>query len=54
LIKKTLERIIAIVVILLVLFSPVLLFFDFEKFTPFVLTIWLLSAVYFVFIKDRY
>jgi len=43
----------AIIVILLVLFSPILLFFDFEKFTPFVLTIWLLSAVYFVFIKDK-
>ena len=43
----------AVVVIFLVLFSPVLLFFDFQKFAPFVLTIWLLSAVYFVFVKDR-
>jgi len=53
LLKKTLKRIAAIAVIFLVLFSPLLLFFDFQKFTPFVLTIWLLSAVYFVFIKDR-
>jgi hypothetical protein len=45
--------VLAVAAILLVLLSPVLLFFDFEKFTPFVLTIWLLSAVYFVFIKDK-
>jgi len=47
------KRIAAIAIILLVMFSPFLLIIDFQKFTPFVLTIWLLSAVYFVFVKDR-
>jgi hypothetical protein len=53
LLKKTIKKIAAIAIILLVLFSPLLLFFDFQRFTPFVLTVWLLSAVYFVFVKDR-
>jgi len=53
LLKKTIKRIAAVAIIFLVLFSPFLLLLDFQKFTPFVLTVWLLSAVYFVFVKDR-
>jgi hypothetical protein len=43
----------AVAAILVILFSPILLFVDFQKYTPFVLTVWLLSAVYFVFVKGR-
>jgi len=53
LLKNKLKQIAAIAIILLVLFAPFLLILDFKKFTPFVLTIWLLSAVYFIFVKDR-
>jgi hypothetical protein len=51
--KKVLKKVLAIVAILLILASPVLLYFDFDRFSPFVLTIWLISAVYFVFVKDK-
>lgn len=51
--RTLVKKISAIVVILLVFFSPFLLLVDFEKFVPLVLTVWLLSAVYFVFIKNR-
>lgn len=51
--KKFAKRVLAIAVILLVFFSPFLLLVDFARFIPMVLTVWLLSAVYFVFIKSR-
>ena len=51
--KKFAKKVLAIAVILLVLFSPFLLLVDFAKYIPVVLTVWLLSAVYFVFIKSR-
>ena len=40
-------------VILLVFFSPFLLLVDFARYIPVVLTVWMLSVVYFVFIKSR-
>jgi hypothetical protein len=51
--KKFAKKVLAIAVILLVLFSPFLLLVDFARYIPVVLTVWLLSAVYFVFIKSR-
>jgi hypothetical protein len=51
--KKLAKKVLAIAVIVLVLFSPFLLLVDFARFIPVVLTVWLLSAVYFVFIKSR-
>jgi len=51
--KKLAKRISAIAVIALIFFSPFLLLIDLDKFIPWVLTVWLLSAVYFVFIKSR-
>jgi hypothetical protein len=51
--KKFAQKVLAIAVILLVLLSPFLLLVDFARFIPVVLTVWLLSAVYFVFIKSR-
>jgi hypothetical protein len=53
LVKKFAKQVLAIAVILLVLFAPFLLLVDFARFIPVVLTVWLLSAVYFVFIKSR-
>ncbi|MCU0235499.1 MAG: hypothetical protein MUC72_00265 [Acidobacteria bacterium] len=51
--KTIVKRILAGAVIVLVFFAPFLLLIDFAKFVPVVLTVWLLSAVYFVFIKSR-
>ncbi len=51
--KTLLEKIAAAVVMLIVLFAPFLLLIDFKKFVPAVLSIWLLSVVYFIFIKSR-
>jgi hypothetical protein len=51
--KKFAKKALAIMVILLVLFSPFLLLVDFARYIPVVLTVWMLSAVYFVFIKSR-
>lgn len=47
------KRFLAAAVILVVLFSPFLLLVDFNRYMPPVLTVWLLSAAYFVFIKSR-
>lgn len=47
------KKILAIVLILVVLLAPFLLLIDFNGFIPVVLTVWLLSAAYFVFIKTR-
>jgi uncharacterized membrane protein (UPF0136 family) len=51
--KQLIKKATAVLAILLVFFSPFLLLVDFQKFIPLVLTVWLLSAVYFVFIKSR-
>ena len=53
LIKTLIKKTSAVVVICLIIFSPFLLLVSFQKFIPLVLTVWLLSAVYFVFIKSR-
>ena len=52
--RKWLKRISALAVILVVFLAPFLLLIDFERFVPVVLTVWLLSAVYFIFIKSRH
>jgi hypothetical protein len=51
--KNLVKRISALAVIFLIFFCPFLLLIDFEGFIPLVLTVWLLSAVYFVFYKSR-
>ncbi len=43
----------AIVAVGVLVFSPALLFIDVDRFSPVVLTIWLLSAAYFVFVKQK-
>lgn len=51
--KALIKKILAVAVIAVVLFAPFLLLVDIERYIPVVLTVWLLSAVYFVFIKSR-
>ena len=47
------KRILAVVLILVILLSPFLLLIDFDRFIPVVLTVWLLLAAYFDFVKSR-
>ena len=51
--KTIINKVLAVAAIVLVFFAPFLLLVDFAKFVPVVLTVWLLSAVYFVFVKSR-
>lgn len=51
--KPLAKRILAAAAIAVILLSPFLLLVDFERFIPAVLVVWLLSAVYFIFIKSR-
>ncbi len=51
--KKYVKRILAVVVILLLAFSPYLLLVDFEKFSPIVVMIWVLSVVYYIFVRKK-
>jgi hypothetical protein len=47
------KKISAIVLIVLILISPYFLIIDFATYSPLVLTIWMLSAAYYVFVKSR-
>jgi len=51
--KTSVKKILAVAAIMLVFFAPFLLLVDFARYVPVVLTVWLLSAVYFVFVKSR-
>jgi hypothetical protein len=51
--KTGIKKVLALAAILLVLLAPFLLLIDFARYVPVVLTVWLLSAVYFVFVKSR-
>jgi len=51
--KALARRFLAAAAIAVILLSPFLLLVDFERFIPAVLIVWLLSAVYFIFIKSR-
>jgi hypothetical protein len=50
-VKRMLKKILAVLAILVILFSPFLLLVDFEKFSPFVVTVWIISVAYYVFVK---
>jgi hypothetical protein len=43
----------AVIVILVMIFSPYLLILDFEKYSPFVVTVWVLSTLYYLFVKSK-
>lgn len=50
---KMIWKIIAVIVIVVILFSPYLLIENFEKNAPFVFMIWFLSVVYYLVMKKR-
>ena len=52
-VKKVFLKISAIVVIIVLIFSPYLLIVDFDQYSPFVVTVWVLSAVYYMFVKSK-
>lgn len=43
----------AIILILIILISPYLLIIDFARYSPIILSVWLMSAAYYVFVKSR-
>lgn len=51
--KTFLKKISAVGLILLIVLSPFFLIIDFVSYSPLVLTVWLLSAAYYVFVKSR-
>jgi hypothetical protein len=52
-IKKVFIKVLAVVVILVLIFSPYLLILDLKKYTPFVVTVWIISAAYYMFVKSK-
>jgi len=52
-VKKMFVKIMAVVVIIVMVFSPYLLILDFEKYSPFVVTVWVLSALYYLFVRSK-
>jgi hypothetical protein len=52
-VKKIFLKIMAIIVIIVLAFSPYLLVLDFEKYSSFVVTVWVLSILYFIFMKGK-
>jgi hypothetical protein len=51
--KKISLKILAVVTIVVIFFSPFLLLVDFEAFSPFVVTVWIISVAYYIFAKNR-
>lgn len=51
--KKIFLRILAVIVIIVLVFSPLLLILNFEKYSPFVVTVWVVSALYYLFVKSK-
>lgn len=52
-IKGFFVKVLAVVAIVVIIFSPYLLILDFRKYLPFVITVWVISAAYFMFVKVR-
>ena len=51
--KKILVKLFAVLAIIIIIVSPYFLIIDFSKYSPLVLSVWLICAAYFVFIKSR-
>ncbi len=52
-IEKWFKRISAVIAIIVLVFSPYLLVVNFKEYVPFVLTVWLISAAYYMFVIVR-
>ena len=51
--KQILIKLLAVLAIIVIIVSPYFLIIDFAKYSPFVLSVWLICAAYFVFVKSR-
>ncbi len=51
--KKIFIKILAIIAIIIIIISPYFLIINFAKYSPFILSVWLICAAYFVFVKSR-
>ena len=49
--KKIFIRLVVIIVMVVIVFSPYLLVIDFKRFSPFVLMVWFLSFAYYLWLK---
>ncbi|NIM11337.1 MAG: hypothetical protein GTO45_05035 [Candidatus Aminicenantes bacterium] len=49
--KKIFIRLLVIIVIVVIVFSPYLLVIDFERYSPFVLLVWFVSIAYYLWLK---
>lgn len=49
--KKIFIRLLVIIVIVVIVFSPYLLVIDFERYSPFVLMVWFLSFAYYLWLR---
>lgn len=52
-IKRLLKKVFAVLVIIILAMSPYLLVIDFKAYSPAVVVIWVLSAVYYLFVKEK-
>lgn len=51
--RGLIKKVSVLALALLIIISPLFLIIDFVTYSPLVLTIWLLSAAYYVFVKSR-
>lgn len=52
-VKKIFKKILAVITIVVLIFSPYLLVLDWKKYLSFVVTVWIISAAYYMFVKAR-
>ncbi|MCU0284764.1 MAG: hypothetical protein MUF15_00060 [Acidobacteria bacterium] len=52
-VKKVMLKIMVIVVIIAMIFSPYLLIVDFKQYSPYVVTIWVVSVLYYLFVRSK-
>ena len=50
---KIVKIILSIITIIVLIFSPYLLILDWKVYLPFVVTVWIISAAYYMFVKAR-
>lgn len=51
--KKIILKILVIIVIMVLVFTPFLLILDFDRYLPIVGFIWMFSVSYFIFVKTK-
>jgi len=51
--KKIITKILAVIVIAILIFTPFLLMIDFDRYLPIAVFVWMLSVSYFLFVKNK-